>query len=147
MIGILPTSEALLLARKQGLDLVEIAPNAEPPVCSITDYGKFLYEAKCREKEMKKKQHSTSVREIRFSMKIDEHDYQVKLKKIKEFLEKRNRVRITLVLRGREVVHSELGIRVLERLIKDLESVAKVEGKIQRPDESRPVTQIMLIPK
>jgi translation initiation factor IF-3 len=147
-IGIMPTKEAIRLARTQELDLIEINPNSEPPVCGIMDRGKYLYELKSKAKEMKKKQHATSVREIRFSMKISENDYQVKLSKIKEFLQERDRVRTSLMLRGREIMHKDLGMAVIKRVIDDLKQVASVEGNPKVFGEGkRQIIQIMLLPK
>ncbi|MEO0091533.1 MAG: translation initiation factor IF-3 [candidate division WOR-3 bacterium] len=147
MIGILPLQEALRLARAQGLDLVELQPNADPPVCGIMDLGKYLYELKTKAKEIKKKQHTTNVREMRFSMKINENDYQVKLKKIKEFLAERTRVRVLLPLRGREVLHKNLAMNVIQRLVEDLKDYATTEGAPKVSGEGRQIIQIMLIPK
>lgn len=143
----MPTKEALRIARTQNLDLIEINPNAEPPVCGIMDRGKYLYELKTKAKEIKKKQHATSVREIRFSMKISENDYQVKLNKIKEFLAKRDRVRVMLVLRGREILHKNLGMQVIRRVIADLANVAIVESQPKILGEGRQVILVMLLPK
>lgn len=147
IIGIMPIKEALRIARSQGLDLVEIAPNAQPPVCGIVNLGKFLYELKSKAKEMKKKQHTTSVREIRLSMKISDNDYQVKLNKIKEFLADRDRVRVSLQLRGREVLHKNLAMDIIKRVIEDLKNIAVVEGPPKVFGEGRQTIQIMLLPK
>lgn len=143
----MPTKEALRIARSQGLDLVEIAPGAEPPVCGIVNLGKHLYELKSKEKEMKKKQHTTEVREIRFSMNISENDYQVKLNKIKEFIAQRDRVRVSLRLRGRENLHRNLAMAIINRVIKDLSEVAMLEGGPKTFGEGRITIQIMLLPK
>lgn len=147
MIGILPIQEALRLARAQGLDLVELQPNADPPVCGIMDLGKYLYELKTKAKAIKKKQHTTNVREMRFSMKINENDYQVKLRKIREFLEERNRVRVLLPLRGREVLHKNLAMNVIQRLINDLQDCATTESAPKISGEGRQIIQLMLIPR
>ena len=147
MIGILPTREAVMLARRQGLDLVEVSPNADPPVCLITDYGKYIYELKCREKESKKKQHSAEVREMRMRMKIGKHDYLVKLGKIKEFLAEKDRVRVSLIMRGREILHRDLGMKLIEQIINDLSDVAMVEGTPKTIGEKHILVQIMFIPK
>lgn len=147
MIGILPTREAVMLARRQELDLVEVSPTADPPVCLITDYGKYIYELKCREKESKKKQHSAEVREMRLRMKIGKHDYMVKLDKMKEFLKERDRVRVTLVMRGREVLHRDLGMKLMQELTNDLSSVAAVEGEPKVLGVKNQLVQIMFMPK
>ncbi|MEO0082238.1 MAG: translation initiation factor IF-3 [candidate division WOR-3 bacterium] len=146
-IGILPTREALALATRQGLDLVMLAPLADPPVCGIMDFGRYLYEQKVKLKESKKKQHSAEVRDIRLKMKIDTHDYEVKLRKIREFLAQRDRIRVTLFLRGREIVHADLGFKLLERLKKDLEDVGRVESEPRLITEGRKTIQMMLVPK
>ena len=147
MIGILPTREAVMLAKRQGLDLVEVSPNADPPVCLITDYGKYIYQQKVKEKESKKKQHSTEVREMRMRMKIGQHDYLVKLNKIKEFLNDRDRVRVTLLMRGREVLHRDLAMKLMDQIINDLSTVATVEGEPKVLGERNQLVQIMFIPK
>lgn len=147
VIGIMPTKEALRIARTQGLDLIEVSPNAEPPVCGIMDRGRYLYELKSKEKETKKKQHTTQVREIRFKMKISENDYQVKLKKIIEFLADRDRVRVSLVMRGREILHRNLGMAIINRVVADSADVAMLEGAPKTFGEGRQTVQIMLLPK
>ncbi len=147
MMGIMPTKEAIRIARTQDLDLVEISPNSEPPVCGIMNLGKYLYELKSKAKELKKKQHTTSVREIRFRMKISENDYQVKLNKIKEFLTDRDRVRVSLVLRGREILHKDLGMAVIRRVIEDLKPFATIESNPRTFGEGRLFIQVMFLPK
>jgi translation initiation factor IF-3 len=147
MMGIMPTKEAIRIARTQDLDLVEISPNSEPPVCGIMNLGKYLYELKSKAKELKKKQHTTSVREIRFRMKISENDYQVKLNKIKEFLTDRDRVRVSLVLRGREILHKDLGMAVIRRVIEDLKPVGTIESNPRTFGEGRLFIQVMFLPK
>lgn len=146
-IGIMPTREAIILARRQNLDLVMLAPKEEPPVCGIMDYGRYLYEQKAKQRESKKKQHQTQVREIRMKMKIDRHDYEVKLRKIREFLADRDRVRLTLWLRGREVLHTDLAYQLIDRIRQDLADVAKVEGNIRLQTEGKKSLQLMLVPK
>ncbi len=146
-IGILPTREAIALARRQGLDLVLLAPNEDPPVCGIVDFGRFLYEQKVRQRESKKRQHTTEVRDIRMKMKIDTHDYEVKIRKMREFLAEKDRIRVTLWLRGREIVHSDLGIKLMERISNDLADVARVEVPPKILSEGRKSIQMMLVPK
>ena len=146
-IGILPTREAQAMAQRQGLDLVMVGPQGDPPVCGIMDFGKWLYEQKVRERESKKKQHSSEVREMRMKMKIGEHDYNVKLKKMRQFLEQRDRIRVTLIIRGREVVHVDLAYKLLEKLKTDLEDLARMEGKYRAQLEGRKSIQMMLVPK
>ena len=124
---VMPTRKALDLARQQELDLVEISPNAQPPVCRIIDYSKFLYQQKKRQKEMKQKQGKVEVKEIRFGPQTDDHDYQFKLKHAKEFLEEGNKVRAYVFFRGRSILFKDQGEVLLLRFANDLEEVAKVE--------------------
>ena len=125
---VVPTRQALDMAREQGVDLVEISPNANPPVCRLIDYSKFLYQQKKRQKEMKAKQVKVEVKEIRFGPQTDEHDYQFKLKHAKEFLEEGNKVRAYVFFRGRSILFKEQGEVLLLRFANDLEEFGKVEG-------------------
>jgi translation initiation factor IF-3 len=125
---VMPTRDALNMAREQGVDLVEISPNANPPVCRIIDYSKFLYQQKKRAKEMKAKQVKVEVKEIRFGPQTDEHDYQFKLKHAKEFLEEGNKVRAYVFFRGRSILFKEQGEVLLLRFANDLEEYGKVES-------------------
>lgn len=124
---VMPTRQALDMAREEGVDLVEISPNANPPVCRIIDYSKFLYQQKKRAKEIKAKQVKVEVKEIRFGPQTDEHDYQFKLKHAKEFLEDGNKVRAYVFFRGRSILFKEQGEVLLLRFANDLEEVGKVE--------------------
>ena len=124
---VVPTRQALDMARDQGVDLVEISPNANPPVCRLIDYSKFLYQQKKRAKEMKAKQVKVEVKEIRFGPQTDEHDYQFKLKHAKEFLEDGNKVRAYVFFRGRSILFKEQGEVLLLRFANDLEEYCKVE--------------------
>lgn len=126
-IGIVPTHEALKQAEAAGLDLVEVAPNADPPVCRVMDYGKFKYEQSKKEKSGRKKQTVIHVKEVRFRPKIEDHDFDFKLKHARNFLENGDKVKITITFRGREMVHQEFGHAVLNRLIEQLSDVAKLE--------------------
>ena len=126
--SVVPTRDALNMAREQGVDLVEISPNANPPVCRLIDYSKFLYQQKKRQKEMKAKQVKVEVKEIRFGPQTDEHDYQFKLKHAKEFLEEGNKVRAYVFFRGRSILFKEQGEVLLLRFANDLEEVGKVES-------------------
>lgn len=134
-IGIVPTREALRMALEKGFDLVEISPTAKPPVCKIMDYGKYKYELNKKAKNAKKKQHIIQMKEMRLRPKIEEHDYQFKLKHIQEFLEEGNKVKVFVEFRGREMAHQELGHKIIQRLeenLKDLgiiEQKAKMEGR------------------
>ena len=125
---VMPTRQALDMARDEGVDLVEISPNANPPVCRLIDYSKFLYQQKKRAKEMKAKQVKVEVKEIRFGPQTDEHDYQFKLKHAKEFLEEGNKVRAYVFFRGRSILFKEQGEVLLLRFANDLEEWGKVES-------------------
>lgn len=122
-----PTQRALEIAFDKGLDLVEVAPKAKPPVCKIMDYGKYLYENSKKSKAAKKKQHRVSLKEMRFRPKIEEHDYLFKLKHVKEFLELGAKVKVFIVFRGRELAHKEMGYKILDRLKVDLAELAEPE--------------------
>ena len=124
---VVPTRQAVGMARAQGVDLVEISPNAKPPVCRLIDYSKFLYQQKKRAKELKAKQVKVEVKEIRFGPQTDEHDYQFKLKHAKEFLEDGNKVRAYVFFRGRSILFKEQGEVLLLRFANDLEEYGKVE--------------------
>ena len=125
---VMPTRKAMDLARQQGVDLVEISPNAQPPVCRLIDYSKFLYQQKKRQKEMKQKQVKVEVKEIRFGPQTDEHDYQFKLKHAQEFLLEGNKVRAYVFFRGRSILFKEQGEVLLLRFANDLEECGKVES-------------------
>ena len=124
---VMPTRQALDMARQQGVDLVEISPNAQPPVCRIIDYSKFLYQQKKRQKEMKQKQVKVEVKEIRFGPQTDAHDYNFKLKHAQEFLSDGNKVRAYVFFRGRSILFKEQGEVLLLRFANDLEEYGKVE--------------------
>lgn len=127
-LGILTLAEALLKAEQSGLDLVEIAPNAEPPVCKIIDYGKYRYQLTKKEKEQKKTQHQVKVKEVKVKPNTDEHDLSFKIKHAREFIGKGNKVRVTCTFRGREMMHPELGMRVVQRICTDLSDIASQEA-------------------
>ncbi len=126
-LGIVLTDEARRLAQEAGKDLVEVAPDARPPVCKIMDYGKYKYEQKKKQHAGGKKIHHARLKEIRLRPKTEDHDYDVKLRHAKEFLTKGDKVQLCLMFRGRELVHKARGEEVLQRFIKDLEELAKVE--------------------
>ncbi|NGX31545.1 MAG: Translation initiation factor IF-3 [Chlamydiae bacterium] len=130
-LGIMLTKDALRLADEKGLDLVEIAPMASPPACKIIDYGKLLYEKAKKEKESKKSQHQVKVKEVKFKPTIEEHDFQFKLKHAREFIEKGNKVKLTCFFRGREILHPELGRRVVKKAIEELKDISQVESSSQ----------------
>jgi translation initiation factor IF-3 len=125
--GNIPVAEALAIAQEAGLDLVEIAPNADPPVCKLLDYGKFKYQEQKKAAEARKKQKIVEVKEIKFRPMIDDHDYEVKMRSMKRFFEEGDKVKVTLRFRGREMAHQELGARLLDRVKTEFASTAKVE--------------------
>jgi translation initiation factor IF-3 len=126
-LGIMPPQQALTIAKQKGLDLVEIAATATPPVCRIMDFGRYQYQEQKRAREAKKHQKIIEVKEIKFRPKVDEHDYQFKKKHIERFLAEGDKVKATIFFRGREMAHPEIGRRILERLIEDLTDVAMPE--------------------
>ena len=125
--GVVSIREALEAAEEAGLDLVEISPNSDPPVCKVLDYGKYKYEAQKRKNEARKKQKIIEVKEIKMRPNIDVHDYDVKMRSIQKFLGEGDKVKVTMRFRGREMAHQELGMKVLERVRDDLGEAAKVE--------------------
>ncbi len=141
MIGVVPIREALDRADQAGLDLVEIAPAAEPPVCKILDYGKYKYEIQKKKNEARKRQKVIDVKEIKLRPGIDDHDYDVKMRAMKKFLGEGDKVKVTLRFRGREMAHQELGAQLLDRVRKDLNELTKIE---QYPRmEGRQMTMVM----
>jgi translation initiation factor IF-3 len=126
-LGIMPPQQALIIAKQKGLDLVEIAATASPPVCRIMDFGRYQYQEQKRARQAKKHQKIIEVKEIKFRPKVDEHDYQFKKKHIERFLAEGDKVKATIFFRGREMAHPEIGRRILERLIEDLQEVAVAE--------------------
>ncbi len=126
-LGVMSTDRAIALAMQDGLDLVEVSPTARPPVCRIMDFGKYKYEQSKKQKESKKKQHTVVIKEIKLRPKTEEHDYQFKMRHAHDFLEKGNKVKVTLMFRGRELDHRELGDKMLARLQVDLADVGTVE--------------------
>jgi translation initiation factor IF-3 len=141
MVGVVGRSEALAMADEAGLDLVEIAPNADPPVCKILDFGKYKYEEQKKKNEARKKQKVIEVKEIKLRPTIDDHDYDVKKRSMLKFIDEGDKVKVTMRFRGRELAHQELGMNVLMRVKDDLDEVAKVE---QMPRmEGRQMTMVM----
>jgi translation initiation factor IF-3 len=126
-LGILPLRDALRIAQEANLDLVSVAPQAKPPVCRVMDYGKFRYEQSKREKEARKNQKIIQVKEVRLSPSIDENDVQTKLKNVKKFLEKGDKVKLTIRFRGREITHQEIGRKILDRLANEVKEMSEVE--------------------
>jgi translation initiation factor IF-3 len=126
-LGVMDTRDAIRAAREKGMDLVEVAPNADPPVCRIIDYGRFQYEAKKKANEAKKKQVVIVVKEVKFRPGTDEHDYSYRMKHARQWLQEGDKVKATIWFRGREMTHRELGARILEKLEKDLADISEVE--------------------
>jgi translation initiation factor IF-3 len=144
MVGVLSTRDAIARAYAVGLDLVEISPNAEPPVAKILDYGKFKYEQQKKRNEARKKQKIVEIKEVKVRPNIDENDYQVKLRAMKTFIGEGDKVKVTLRFRGREMAHQELGVKVLERIRGDMEADTKVE---QMPKMENRQMVMVLAPK
>ncbi len=140
MLGIMTTFAALDLANAEEKDLVEIAPQAEPPVCKIIEYGKFLYEVQKREKEQKKQQHQQLLKEVRFKWRTDTHDFDFKTRHAKEFLEDGHKVKATVAFKGREIVHQEIGLALLERFVLALADHSKIDQPIHPEGRSLSVT-------
>lgn len=139
-IGVVKRDDALRRAQDAGLDLIEISPNVSPPVCKISDYGKYKYEMQKKQSEARKKQKIIELKEVKLRPVIEEHDYQVKLKSMHKFIAEGNKVKVTLRFRGREMSHIEIGMKVLDRIVKDMDDVAKVDLKPKK--EGR---QVMLV--
>ncbi|WP_422395576.1 translation initiation factor IF-3 [Roseovarius phycicola] len=127
-VGVVTPERAMEMAEDAGLDLVEISPNAEPPVCKIMDYGKYKYEQQKRESEARKKQKVIEVKEVKFRPNTDTHDYDVKMRNVFRFLENGDKVKVTLRFRGREMAHQDLGRDLLERVAEDIEGIGKIEN-------------------
>ncbi|MGD1716452.1 translation initiation factor IF-3 [Hydrocoleum sp. CS-953] len=135
-LGIMDTKEALRMAEEKELDLVLISDTADPPVCKIMDHGKYLFEQKKRAQEAKKKQHNAEVKEVKMRYKIEEHDYNVRLSHAKRFLESGDKVKATIMFRGREIQHSNLAEELLQRMAKDLKDLAEVQQAPKREGRS-----------
>jgi translation initiation factor IF-3 len=141
-IGVLTVREALDMARSKNLDLVEVSPTARPPVCRIMDYGKFKYEQNLRARKAKKKQHQTQLKEIKMRPKIDDHDYDFKMRHAREFLGERDKVKFTITFRGREMAHMEIGHRLVQRILAELVDIALVEASPRT--EGRSITTVVM---
>lgn len=144
MIGVRTISDAIRLAQEAGLDLVEVSPTAEPPVCKILDFGKFKYEEQKKKAEQKKKQKVIAIKEIKMRPGIDVHDYDVKMKAARKFLEHGDKVKVTIRFRGREMAHQDLGLKVLLKMRDELEDMTKVE---QTPKSEGRMMTMVLAPK
>nr|AMK59392.1 translation initiation factor IF-3 [uncultured bacterium UPO57] len=125
--GVVPTRQAIEIAAAAGLDLVEVSPNTQPPVCKILDYGKFKYQQQKKKAEAKKKQKVVEIKEIKMRPNIDQHDYEVKTKAMRRFFDEGDKVKVTLRFRGREMAHQERGMELLQRVKADFDAIAKVE--------------------
>jgi translation initiation factor IF-3 len=125
--GVIPTDEAIRMAEEAGLDLVEVSPNAKPPVCKLLDYGKYKYQAQKKANEARKKQKTVEVKEIKMRPNIDTHDYEVKMRSMLRFFEEGDKVKVTLRFRGREMAHQELGMQLLNKVKEEVDEIAKVE--------------------
>lgn len=141
MVGVIGLQEAIEMAFEVGLDLVEVSPNADPPVCKILDYGKYKYEAQKKANEARKKQKTIDVKEIKMRPGIDDHDYEVKMKAVKRFLDDGDKVKMTIRFRGREMAHQDLGLKVLQRVQEEVSEIAKVEQ--QPKPEGRLMTMVI----
>ena len=140
-VGVVSVAEGIGMADEAGLDLVEVSPNATPPVCKILDYGKYKYEAQKKANEARKKQKTIDVKEIKMRPGIEEHDYQVKMRSVRKFLDNGDKVKMTIRFRGREMAHQDLGMRVLDRVRDELDEEVKIE---QYPKtEGRLMTMVM----
>jgi len=144
MVGITSTREALEIAKDRGYDLVEVSPNAKPPVCRIMDYGKYKYEQSKKAKRAKKKQHVMHVKEIKMRPKIEPHDYAFKMNHARRFLEQSNKVKFSLIFRGREVTHPDIGLKILNRAAEELSDIANVESA---PKKERMSMIMVLCPR
>ena len=143
-LGILPIEEALALARERDLDLVEVAPNERPPVCRIMDFGKYKYQQAKRSQEAKKRQKVIQTKEVKMRPKTEEHDYQFKMRHARRFLEEGDKVKVTVLFRGREMDHIELGQRLVDRMIMDCKDVSAIE---QSPRMEGQTLSLVLMPK
>ncbi len=143
-LGIVPTADALQLAEEQGLDLVEVAPNEKPPVCRIMDFGKYKYQQSKRLQQAKKKQKVILVKEIKLRPKTEEHDYHFKSQHVRRFLQDGHKAKVTIVFRGREMAHTELGRRILDRMAIELEDVCTIE---QNPKQEGRNLAMVLSPR
>ncbi len=132
LLGIMPISEALTVARTRELDLVEVAPTAKPPVCRIMDYGRYKYEQSKRLRKARSRAHQTQIKEVKMGVKIGDHDFMVKVNQARGFLQKRDKVKFTIRFRGREIQHRELGDELLKRVVQELSEEATVEVPIRQ---------------
>jgi translation initiation factor IF-3 len=139
-LGVMPTAQAIALAKERGLDLVEVAPQASPAVCKIVDFGKYYYQ---QEKRERKQKHRSKLKEVKFTIKIGEHDFQTKMGRVRDFLTHGDMVRVSIFFRGREIVHSSRGRDLLKRVEEDVKDIARVEGN---PMAKGKILQMMVVP-
>ena len=139
-LGVLATDKAIAIAKERRLDLVEVAPQASPPVCKIVDFGKYYYQ---QEKRERKQQHRSKLKEIKLTIKIGEHDFQTKLNRVREFLSNGDMVRISIFFRGREIIHATKGHALLRRVEEEVKDIARVEGQ---PMAKGKILQMMVVP-
>jgi len=139
-LGVMATEEALALAKERGLDLVEVASQATPIVCKIVNYGKYHYQ---QEKRLRKQKHRSRLKEMKFTIKIGDHDFQTKMKRVREFLTRGDTVRVTIFFRGREIVHATRGQELLKRVAQEVDDVARMDGE---PKAKGKVLQMLLVP-
>ncbi|MCX6091363.1 MAG: translation initiation factor IF-3 [Candidatus Bipolaricaulota bacterium] len=139
-LGVLATDKAIAIAKERKLDLVEVAPQASPPVCKIVDFGKYYYQ---QEKRERKQQHRSKLKEIKFTIKIGEHDFQTKLNRVREFLSDGDMVRVSIFFRGREIIHASKGHELLRRVEEEVKDIARVEGQ---PMAKGKILQMMVVP-
>ncbi len=144
-LGIVGINEALRIAREEGLDLVEVAPNADPPVCKVMDYGKFKYRASKKIQESKKKTKVFQLKEVKLRPRTDDHDLETKIKSIRKFLEKKNRVKVTIFYRGRELAFFEAGEEMLNRVLEAIKDVANLEDQPKKEGTNR--LSVVVIPR
>ncbi|MDA0782862.1 MAG: translation initiation factor IF-3 [Rickettsiales bacterium] len=142
MLGIMPIDKAIKTAKDKGLDLVEISPNAEPPVCKFLDFGRYKFEQQRKKNDGKKKQKKVQLKEIKVRPTIDTHDYEVKMRSLKKFINAGDKVKISLRFRGREITHNELGMDLMKRIIEDSSEIAKVE--LEPRMDGRQILMILL---
>ncbi len=143
-MGVMKTGDALNRAKQYGIDLVEITPNGKPPVCKIMDYGKYKYDQEKKKKEQKKHQVQTKLKEVKFRVNVGDHDYDTKMRNLRKFIEHGDRVKLSLMFRGRENAHRELGLEVMKRVIKDTEDITSVD---QMPRLQGRFINAVLVPK
>jgi translation initiation factor IF-3 len=140
MVGVVATADALKMAEERGFDLVEVSPDAEPPVCKLIDYGKFKYQQKKKSQQARKKQHVVHIKEVRLRPITEEHDIETKIRHAREFLYKGDKVMIDMVFRGRQIAHKEIGREIVDRVLRELEDIGKIEQRVSMQGSHMTVT-------